>query len=37
MAKNLLQQVPQTNSYVSQALKAETLPARQDLLLTSIQ
>lgn len=37
MAKNLLQQVPQTNAYVSQALKAETLPARQDLLLTSIQ
>ncbi|MBA4140500.1 MAG: tetratricopeptide repeat protein [Segetibacter sp.] len=37
MAKNLLQQVPQTNSYVSQELKAETLPARQDLLLTSIQ
>ncbi len=37
MAKNLLQQVPETNSYVSQDLKAETLPARQDLLLTSIQ
>ncbi len=37
MAKNLLQQVPETNSYVSQALKAETLPAKQDLFLTSIQ
>lgn len=37
MAKNLLQQVPETNLYVSRALKAETLPARQDLLLTSIQ
>jgi len=37
MAKNLLQQVPQTNAYVSNELKAETLPAIQDLLLTSIQ
>lgn len=37
MAKNLLQQVPETNSYVSQDLKAETLPARQDLSLTRIQ
>jgi len=37
MAKTLLQQVPQTNAYVSHELKAETLQARQDLLLTSIQ
>ncbi len=37
MAKTLLQQVPQTNAYVSHDLKAETLQARQDLLLTSIQ